>query len=192
MSIAQTAEIETVGDQVCPVEHVRLFDNFVRPLIHNIKSMCGRYAGSGMTVLDIGCGRGFASLGLARLVGRNGLVIAADLQCEMLEMVSRRATKAGLSGRIRTHLCQPTRIGLWEQVDFALAFWMIHETPDIGIFLKDVFDLLKTGAHFLIVEPKMHVSKDEFDDTIARACRAGFSVVRKPFVLWSRAVVLAK
>jgi ubiquinone/menaquinone biosynthesis C-methylase UbiE len=145
-----------------------------------------------MTALDIGCGRGFASLGLARLVGRNGLVIAADLQTEMLEMVSHRAQKAGLSDRIRTHLCRQNGIGLSKQVDFALAFWMVHETPDIGAFLREVFTLLKPGAHFLVIEPKMHVSRDEFYDTISIARNVGFTAVRKPFVLWSRAVVLAK
>ena len=33
----------------------------------------------GNKVLDVGCGAGFASLGLAKLVGESGLVIAADL-----------------------------------------------------------------------------------------------------------------
>jgi ubiquinone/menaquinone biosynthesis C-methylase UbiE len=154
--------------------------------------MCRRYVGPGMTALDIGCGRGFASLGLARLVGEKGLVIAADLQREMLVMVRERAQKAGLSDRIRTHLSQPDRIGLRQRADFALAFWMVHETPDIGVFLRDVFDLLRPGAHLLVVEPKMHVSPEDFNDTIARAHKVGFSVVRKPFVLWSRAVVFAK
>ncbi len=192
MSSTQSMSIEDAGARVCSVRHVRLFDNFIRPLVHNVKAMCRRYVGPGMTVLDIGCGRGFASLGLARLVGRNGLVIAADLQAEMLGMVGRRARKASLSARIRTHLCRQEGIGLRERVDFALAFWMVHETPDIGTFMREVFGLLKPGAHFLVMEPKMHVSRDEFSDTLAQACKAGFTVIRKPFVLWSRAVVLAK
>ena len=192
MNIAQAAGIEEVGSRVCSVEYVRLFDNFIRPLIHNIKSMCGRYIGPGMTALDIGCGRGFASLGLARLVGRKGLVIAADLQREMFVMVRKRAQKAGLSDRIRTHLCQQDRIGLRQQVDFALAFWMVHETPDIGVFLKEVYSLLKPGGNFLVVEPKIHVSLDDFSETITKARNSGFTAVRKPFVLWSRAVVLRK
>jgi ubiquinone/menaquinone biosynthesis C-methylase UbiE len=65
-----------------------------------------------MTVMDLGCGAGFASLGLAKLVGDGGLVISVDVQPEMLEMVRSRAAKVGLSNTIRTHLCEHDCIGL--------------------------------------------------------------------------------
>ncbi len=48
-----------------------------------------------MTVLDIGCGGGFASLGLAQLVGEKGVVILADVQPQMLDIVQERATRVG-------------------------------------------------------------------------------------------------
>jgi ubiquinone/menaquinone biosynthesis C-methylase UbiE len=41
----------------------------------------------GETVCDLGCGNGFYSLKLARLVGERGKVIAVDIQREMLELL---------------------------------------------------------------------------------------------------------
>jgi cyclopropane fatty-acyl-phospholipid synthase-like methyltransferase len=38
--------------------------------------MLGPYVKPGMTVLDVGCGMGFFSIGMARMVGDEGRVIA--------------------------------------------------------------------------------------------------------------------
>ena len=179
-------------NRVCPWQHVNLFDNFLRPFIHNPQKLFRPYIRSGMTVLDIGCGRGFASLGLARLVGEDGLVISADLQPEMLEMVKERAAKVGLSDRIRLHRCETDRIGVREKLDFALAFYMFHEVPNSQAFLKEVFALLKPGGRFFITEPKIHVSPRDFEHTIHEAQKVGFTVLEKPWVLFSRTAVLAR
>ncbi len=45
----------------------------------------------GMTVCDLGCGNGFHSLQIARLVGDRGQVIGVDVQPEMLELLRTRA-----------------------------------------------------------------------------------------------------
>lgn len=45
----------------------------------------------GDTVCDLGCGNGFYSLKLAKLVGERGRVIAVDIQREMLELLKDRA-----------------------------------------------------------------------------------------------------
>lgn len=51
----------------------------------------------GMTVLDVGCGVGRFSLGLARAVGPAGEVVAMDLQADMLIRLRERAAARGLS-----------------------------------------------------------------------------------------------
>lgn len=51
----------------------------------------------GMVVADFGAGSGYYTERLARAVGPTGKVLAVDLQPEMLEMVGRRAKKAGLT-----------------------------------------------------------------------------------------------
>ena len=176
----------------CPWRSVYWFDNFLRPLFHNTRKLFSPYVRPGMTVLDVGCGRGFASLGLARLVGDSGMVIAADLQPEMLEMVKDRAARAGVSGRIRTHLCEADRIGVREELDFAVALWMVHETLDAPVFLREAFTLLKPGARFLIAEPKGHISPGDFERTVQQAREAGFTIPERPRVRLSRAALLVK
>lgn len=50
----------------------------------------------GMTVCDMGCGNGYYTLKLAQMVGPEGRVLAVDIQPQMLEMLKRRAERAGL------------------------------------------------------------------------------------------------
>jgi SAM-dependent methyltransferase len=47
----------------------------------------------GDTVCDLGCGNGFYTLALARLVGPKGKVYAVDIQPEMLKLLNERAKK---------------------------------------------------------------------------------------------------
>ncbi len=48
----------------------------------------------GMTVCDMGCGNGFYSLQLAKMVGPKGRVLAVDIQPEMLKLLKERMEKA--------------------------------------------------------------------------------------------------
>jgi len=177
---------------VCPWQIARMIDNSLRTLLHNPRKLFGPYVRESMIVLDVGCGRGFASLGLARLVGEGGLVISADLQQEMLDMVRRRAAVVGLSGRIRTHRCEPNRIGVTEELDFAVAFFMAHEVPDTRGFLGEIFGLLRPGGRLFLAEPFVHVSRRDFERTVREAQAAGFEVSERPGVRIGRAVVLVK
>ncbi len=49
-----------------------------------------------MTICDMGCGNGFYSLQLARLVGPHGRILAVDIQPEMLAMLRDRAERGGI------------------------------------------------------------------------------------------------
>jgi len=177
---------------ICPWQLAPLLDNFLRPLIHNPRRMFAPYVAKGMTVLDIGCGAGFASLGLAELVGEEGLVIAADIQPNMLSYVEERAMKAGLYNRIRIHLCEADRIGIRERPDFAVAFFMVHEVPNKWAFLREIFGLLKTGGKFFLTEPKIHVKSSDFRQSVQVAQSIGFEVAEKPRVRFGQTVLLVK
>ncbi len=177
---------------ICPWQIVRLFDNFLRPLVHNPRKLFGPYVRKGMKVLDVGCGRGFSSLGLAQLVSEDGLVISADIQTEMLDMVKKRAARAGLSNRIRTHRCTVDRIGVREELDFAVAFFMLHEVPDVRAFLTEIFTLLKPAGRLFIAEPKIHVSRRDFEKIVMLAQTVGFEISERPSIRIGRTVVLVK
>jgi ubiquinone/menaquinone biosynthesis C-methylase UbiE len=177
---------------VCPWQLAPVIDNRLRPFVHNPQKIFAPYVAKGMTVLDVGCGAGFASLGLAKLVGEEGLVIAADLQSKMLCMVKERAMRAGLSDRIRIHLCTPNRIGVREELDFVVAFFMVHEVPDVRAFLEEIYALLKTGGRFFITEPKIHVGLKAFQQILRKAQVIGFEIAERPSVIFGRTVLLVK
>ncbi|MCR4411637.1 MAG: class I SAM-dependent methyltransferase [Thermoguttaceae bacterium] len=177
---------------VCPWWGGYFIDNRFRRLLHNPEAILAPYLRPGMTVLDVGCGMGFFSIAMARLVGPEGTVLAVDLQPQMLEVLARRAKKAGLSDRIQTHRCEADDLGIDAAVDFALAFAMIHEVPDARRLLGQIEARLRPGGRFFIAEPRLHVSGRQFDATVKTAEQLGLAVADQPKVRWCRACVLAK
>ena len=86
---------------ICPWWGGYFIDNPLRRLLHNPEKIVGPYVQPGMTVMDVGCGMGFFSIAMAKMVGDSGRVIAVDLQQKMLDVLRQRATKAGVADRIR-------------------------------------------------------------------------------------------
>lgn len=187
-----TCSNDNQGGLVCPWQFAPFMDNLLRPIVHNPTKLFRPYVKPGMRVLDVGCGAGFASLGLAELVGEEGQVISADLQPKMIGMVKSRAAKAGFETRIHTHVCDANRIGVEAELDFALAFFMLHEVPDDRALLEEVYTLLKARGLFFLTEPKIHVSKRSFERAVEKAQSVGFIVLKRPFVRFGRAVLLVK
>ena len=81
----------------CPWWLCFTFDNPLRRRLQNPDNILRGLVHEGETVIDIGCGMGYLSLPLARMVGVKGRVICVDLQKEMLETVRKRAERAGLT-----------------------------------------------------------------------------------------------
>jgi ubiquinone/menaquinone biosynthesis C-methylase UbiE len=48
---------------------------------------------SGMTICDMGCGNGFYTVQMAKMVGPHGKVYGVDIQPEMLELLKKRAAE---------------------------------------------------------------------------------------------------
>ena len=176
----------------CPWWLLPTFDNPLRKRIHDPQQILASYVRPGDTVLDVGCGMGYFTLTLARLVGAEGHAIAADLQPRMLDGLHRRAERAGLLDRIRFLHCAPDRIGLDCPLDFALAFWMVHEVRKPESFLQEIYTALKPGGRLLVVEPVIHVTGRDFELTVSLAERLGFSVQDRPRVRASRSVLFGK
>jgi ubiquinone/menaquinone biosynthesis C-methylase UbiE len=164
----------------------------LRGWIHDPQKIVGPYVQPGMTAIDVGCGVGYFSIPMARMVGDRGKVIAVDLQRQMLDKLNRRAKKAGVDARIETHLCESNRLGIEAEADFALIFAMLHEVPDQGRLLSEIHGCLKRGGKLLLAEPPVHVTAKAFAQEAAHAKEVGFLTVEQPRVRWSRAVLLAK
>ena len=71
-----------------------------------------------------------------------------DIQQKILDILNIRAEKAGVAHRITTILCDDDNLGTDVRVDFALAFWMAHETPDEFEFLSKSLRFLKSQEDF--------------------------------------------
>lgn len=181
-----------IDGRVCPWWFAYTFDNPVRRWLHNPHKMLSSYVAEGDTAVDIGCGMGPFTVELAKLVGPGGRVIAIDLQDKMLQRVKTRVEKAGVADRVQLHRCTPDSLDLIEQADFALAFWMAHEVPDIRSFLKQIYGLLSDGGRFLLAEPKGHVGREDFQRQLAAAQAAGFLVQETPKIAISRAALFTK
>ena len=175
---------------VCPWWFCYTFDNPLRRLVHRPERLLGPYIQKGMTAMDVGCGMGYFSLGLAKLVGETGRVIAVDLQPKMLNVLQKRAARAGLLSRIQTRRCTADSLGIMEPLDFILTFWMVHEVPEISRFFPQLRARLKPAGKYLLVEPRGHVSASRFEATLAAAQKAGFRLLHQPRVSLSRAALL--
>jgi len=177
---------------ICPWWLCFTFDNFVRRLFQNPEQIFRPYVAEGITALDVGPGMGYFSIPLARMVGPGGRVIAADIQSEMLSALQKRAKRAGVDQRITLHLCKADSLGLDLKVDFALAFWMLHEVPSPQGFFKEMRSLLKTSGRLLVSEPILHVTPRVFSKNMEIALSNGFKIIDKPKIFLTRSVVLIK
>ena len=182
----------SLDEHVCPWWLAWTFDNPLRKRFQDPDRILAGLVREGMTVADIGCGMGYFSVAMARMVGDKGRVIAVDLQQMMLDLCRKRAFRAGVSGRISTVLAAPDDIKVTGPVDLALAFWMVHEVKDIPRFFGQVAAALRPGGKVLIAEPRVHVMQRRFDEILGYARAARFTVSDGPKVAFSRAAVLVR
>ena len=178
--------------RVCPHQGAFLLDNWIRRMLQPPDKLLQAFIKPGDTLVDLGCGPGFFTTAMARLAGPEGHVAAVDLQGPMLAHVRRKAVREGVSDRITCHLCRPERIGLDLAADFILAWYMVHETPDSAAFFKEVRTLLKNDGRLLVVEPKMHVARADFDAIQADARAAGLIALAPFGGPMSRGVLLGR
>lgn len=183
-----------MAHSVCPVERARRLDNPLRSLLIRPKGLLAPHVKPGMTVLDVGCGPGFFTKHLARMVGSTGTVIAVDLQMGMLDLARTKLTRGCLSDRVTFHQTMPHSLNLNESatVDFAIAFEMVHEVPDPKALFVEVHECMKSGGVFLVSEPKGYVNRDEYDLELEFAKMAGFVVGKEQHDWMEHQVLLVK
>jgi ubiquinone/menaquinone biosynthesis C-methylase UbiE len=106
----------------------------------------------GDTVCDMGCGNGFYTLKLAKLVGERGKVIAVDIQREMLEMLKESA-EAEKIGNIETVLGTVVDPKLPQgSVDLVLLVDVYHEFSHPEQMLAAIRKSLKPRGRVALAE----------------------------------------
>jgi len=177
------------NNRVCPVEKAGSLDNKIRKLIQNPNKILAPYIRNNMTVLDFGCGPGFFTIEIAKMLGQSGKVIATDIQDGMLAKIRQKIKGASLEQNIELLKCSD-RIDITERIDFIIAFYVIHEVPNQDNLFEELKSILKTNGKILIVEPKFHVSKKSFETMTKRLENINFEIIDKPKIFFSRSVLL--
>ncbi|MBW1897317.1 MAG: class I SAM-dependent methyltransferase [Deltaproteobacteria bacterium] len=184
-----------MGHRVCPFWVGYLLLSPLRKLLERPDRILGPFVSEGMIVLEPGCGMGCFTLPLARMVGAGGKVVALEIQDKMLSVLSRRAAKAGLSQRIELRSAHPGSLGvddLSSRIDLAVAIHMVHEVSDRLSFFTEAWDALKSGGKLLVVEPKHHVTQNNFDETVSLAKKVGFEAEPMPTPKTGLQILLTK
>jgi 2-polyprenyl-3-methyl-5-hydroxy-6-metoxy-1,4-benzoquinol methylase len=195
MATRETTKDLTADKHVCPWWMGYLLCCPLRRLLENPEKILGPHVHPGMKVVEPGCGMGFFSLPLARMVGPQGRVICVDIQRPMITRLLKRARKAGLDDRIEAHVCLDNDLGLqqWRgAADLVTAIHVIHEAPDASAFLRQVQAVLKPPGRLLILEPRGHVTSEAFQLTLERARQAGFSDLEPPRLRGERTALLER
>jgi ubiquinone/menaquinone biosynthesis C-methylase UbiE len=180
------------NSKVCPAALAGLFNNFFRKIVQNPQEILKPYIKNGMTVLDFGCGPGFFTIEIAKMLSNSGRIIAVDLQEEMLKIIRQKIEKTNLKNIILLHKCKEDIIGLNEKVDFILLFWMFHEVPDQENTIKELMKLLRDNGKLLIAEPKIHVTEKRFKEMVRMIEKMKLVIEKGPKIFFSRSILLKK
>ncbi|HNP75563.1 MAG TPA: class I SAM-dependent methyltransferase [bacterium] len=110
----------------------------------------------GMSVGDLGCGNlGYFSIPAAKLVGRSGVVYAADILKSALEAVSHRASQEGLDN-LKTVWSNLEIIGATkiptESLDVAFLINILFQSDKDDLVLKETYRLVKPGGKLVVVD----------------------------------------
>ncbi|MBC8488422.1 MAG: class I SAM-dependent methyltransferase [Bacteroidetes bacterium] len=184
-----------VEEHVCPIWVGYLLASPLRKMAQNPDKILSKQVKPGMKVIDIGCAMGFFSLPLARIVGTDGSVVCIDLQEKMIKTLKKKADRAKLADIIETRMCTSDSLlinDLAGQIDFALAFAVIHEVQNKENLFSEIYRVLQQGGKLLIAEPKGHVSKENFGRLIETAQNVGFKIIEHSIIKRSHAVLLKK
>ena len=179
---------------VCPWQGGHMLAGFMRRLFHNPYNIMKPYLTDGMTAMDIGCGMGFFSIPMSKIVGCEGKVIAVDLQPQMLDGLTEYAAKAGTTN-ITAHQCAKDSLHIeqWKDtVDFAVIFWMLHEVPDAERLIDELRHALSADGKVLFAEPYVHVNTRKFRQGLKIIENAGFKMIGEPKIAISRTALFQK
>jgi ubiquinone/menaquinone biosynthesis C-methylase UbiE len=171
-----------VAHKVCPWWLGYGLVSPIRRVLEPPRSLLAPHVAPGMVVVEPGCGMGFFTIELARMVGPTGKVIAVDVQPRMLTGLRRRLRRTGLADRIDIRLADAGALHLDDlagTADLAVAVRVVHEVDEPRGFFAELRAVLKPDGRILVVEPRRRVTAAEFEGQIQAAAAVGFVVAHR-------------
>jgi SAM-dependent methyltransferase len=106
----------------------------------------------GQTILDVGCGPGFATFDLADRVGADGRVVAIDLSERYIAFLRRQAEARGVAN-VEARTGRVEAMDLPEGfADGAFARWVFTFVPEPERVARGVARALRPGGRFVVID----------------------------------------
>jgi SAM-dependent methyltransferase len=108
---------------------------------------------AGQTIVDVGCGPGYATLDLAEIVGASGKIVAVDRSRRFLDALDRVSRARGLDSRIEAHELDLADSPLpARSADAAWARWILAFVREPRALLTRISKILRPGGVFVAHE----------------------------------------
>lgn len=124
---------------------VAALEAYILPLVSGLKERLAQ----GITVVDIGCGRGRVLHTLAGLFP-NSHFTGYDLSAEAMEWATAEAKRLQVSDNVTFKVQDAAQIAETAQYDLILAFDAIHDQAQPDVVLQNVYQALKSDGLFLM------------------------------------------
>lgn len=111
------------------------------------------HATPGESLIEVGCGPGYALVQIARAVGPDGRALGVDLADGMCRLARRRLTRQGLSPRAGVVQADASRLPLSTGcVDGAFLSFVLElfDTPQIPVVLAECRRVLRPGGRLVV------------------------------------------
>lgn len=135
----------------------------------------------GERVADVGAGSGYFTLRVARAVGPTGLVLAIDINPDLLEFLDRRAKEAGLAN-VTSHRVEKDDPRLPPAgIDTILMVDTFHYVKERAAYARKLRAGLAQGGRIVVIDylpwagcpgaprPERRLSRDSVDEAMAAA-----------------------
>ena len=119
-----------------------------------------------MTVADIGAGEGYYTIRLAERVGKDGRVLAQDIDGEALKRLFQRVEKERLENiSIKPGVADNPQLPD-DSFDRIFMVHMYHEVSDPYAFLWNMWPALNAGGQIIVVESESRVGSHGLPHTL--------------------------
>ena len=137
----------------------------------------------GNTILELGCGPGFFTEYIAKIVTLSGTVYAQDVQSEFIETLEKRMKRFEVRENIKPLLCSSTKVPLPNSsVNVVYAANVFEEIEKEGLLektAKEIDRLLVSDGLVTVIEHRFGVSKARYQRIIDSLKNEGFAPVRR-------------